>query len=702
MIVDVLAANTPQAESFDGHSGQVPDLFPCGEVHYILRLYLPYWRFEERVEEVIAWCHATQTRQVMLFTDAQFIVWNQLTLAEAQREVDTMCRAKARLAEAGIRVGINSSYNQQVSQRDHRGHLDYDYWATRADGTCDYRGPCLLDPKLERYLIRFYRLLAGVGADFIFVDDDHRYMLLGDRQTWGCCCDLHVHRFGEVTDQTWTRQSLQHALQHDQAVRAAWIDFLGAQLVHLAQVIERAVHAVNPQTKVGMMIPSVHCLPPVGHRITNVLAAFHPGPGKPLVRPCIGGYQDWQRRHLFAGLFYPEFIQHTLGDAVEYAAEIETCPGTRLSKSMAVVRYQMTQAFLHGMNAAAISAASYVGDSPFLEEDFAPMLSANRRYFTAIRHHAPRPGTRKGIQLHWEFDSAARTPGSISDPADLYWPAFTCTEILGHLGIPHTFDPSPVSGLIGDSVRCMSADAIRNTLAGGVLLDATAVHALHEMGYGEWTGCAVGAAVTQCSAEVLSAPEFSGPYADCYIPIAFPREGSVRQLAPDPACRIISHLIDHDRQPVAPGVVLYTNALGGRVAALPYALHGTDHGNDHLICYHRRYQLQQLLRWMCPDVLPVWVERPTDAGLKVWEDEQRLTVCLTNLSFDTTRYVELLIHAVWNPAHASCIDGDGSLVSLADHIQAVPSASGRRWMLSRTIPPFDSLIMIVKRSALVS
>jgi len=55
------------------------DLFEPNQVNYILRTYLPYWRHEERIEEMIRFCRETGTRQVMLFTDAQHMVRNQLS-----------------------------------------------------------------------------------------------------------------------------------------------------------------------------------------------------------------------------------------------------------------------------------------------------------------------------------------------------------------------------------------------------------------------------------------------------------------------------------------------------------------------------------------------------------------------------------------------------------------------------------------------
>jgi hypothetical protein len=672
-------------------------IFSPETINYILRLYLPYWRIEERLQEILAWCRETETRHVMLFTEAQYLVWNQLSSADMAREIASLRRAKAVFDDHGITLGINATYNMRVSRTDHRGHLDYDYWATYADGVCDYRTPCLLDPKLDRYLEELFAALASVQPAFIYVDDDHRYMLQGERETWGCFCDLHLCCFGDHVGTTWTRPALRDALREDQAVRRAWRAFLGERLVALAQVMRRAVQRVSPNTKVGMMVPSVHTLPALGHTLANVLEALHPVESPALVRPCIGGYQDWQRRDLFAGLYYMEFVRHILGDDVEYTPEIETTPGSRLAKSLAVTRYQIAQGILNGMPNPAISAASYDGDSPCLEPDFAPMLRTNRPYFEALRRAAPARGTRRGVQLRWEFSSPDHVRGKVEAVSDLDWPAFVAAQILGHLGIPSTFDDSPLRLMIGDSVCCLDETEIRTLLSGGLLLDARAAHALGEMGYAGAIGCDVGETLPVSRGERLTDPAMSGQYTQCLIPLRGHRLESVKSLQPRTGSRIVSKIVDDDLCMVSAGVTLFTNAFGGRIAVLPYALHAQDGEMRHLIRYHRREQLRRILAWMCPDAVPLWLLSPSDVGVQVWEDAQQLTVCLTNLSFDIQDQVIVeMSDTSWHGGHGRYLTRTGAWQSLAD-LAMRDTEQPMRWHIPVALAPFDPVVFIFER-----
>jgi hypothetical protein len=673
----------------------MPDIFSPETMNYILRLYLPYWRLEERLQEILDWCGQTGARHVMLFTDAQYLVWNQLSLPEIEREVASLQRAKAAFDDHGITLGINATYNMRVSRTEHPQHMDYTVWATYADGVCDYRSPCLLDPKLDRYLDHFFRRLASVEPAFIYVDDDHRYILQGERGTWGCLCDLHVRRFRQRMGEAWTREELLHALREEPAVRRAWRAFLGERLVELAHIMEQAVHVVSPHTKVGMMVPCVHTLPAMGHTLSNVLQALHPDASKPLVRPCIGGYQDWNRRDLFAGMFYMEYTRHVLGDQVEYTPEIESTPGTRLAKSMAVMRFEIAQGILNGMPNPAISAASYDGDSPFLEPDFAPMLRESRPYFDAIRMAAPVHGVRRGVQLRWEFDSPDAVPGMIDSVGDLDWPAFGAAQVLGHLSIPTTFAESPLCWMIGDSVRCLDADILQAMLSEGLLLDARAARALGEMGYAKAIGCDVGGTVPVARGERLTDAAMSGQYAQCLIPLRGNWVDGVKSLQPHAGSRVISELVNDDLCAVATGVTLYENALGGRIAVLPYALHAHVESMPYLVRYHRREQLKHIFDWMCPDAFPVWLASPSDIGVQVWEEDRRLTVCLTNLSFDILDHVLLELPAsAWRGDRGSCLTRTDGIRPLAD---IATCEKGDRWRIRVTLLPFDPVILRLDR-----
>lgn len=673
------------------------NIFNQSQINYIIRTYLPTWRYQERINELIQFCNEVGAKYVMLFTDAQHMVWNQLTLEEAKKEADNIHKAKERLIKEGIRLGINSTYNMPMSRFDHRKHNDYDYFATKKDRTCEYRTPCLLDPKLDKYLKQFYTILAEIKPDYIYVDDDHRYILVEDG-TFGCFCDLHLRKFGEITGETWTREKLNKALKNKQSIRKVWIEFLGKRLVEISNIIREAVHSVYPEIRVGMMMPCIHPLPVMGHNIINVLNAFK-GTGKSLIRPCIEPYSDHNRRQIIPELFYMEYTGYLLGDNAEYTLEIETTPFTRFSKSMTVVRFHIASGILNRMNTMAISTCGYIGDSAYLEPAFVNMLRDNKNFFEGVRKIAPERGTRKGIQFIWDFDSAKLSKHKINDVTDLFWPAFTCHEIIGNMGFSYTYDESHVKFLAGDSVRAFSKERITEIFKGGVVLDVLSAQALIDLGYKDMIGCEIGESLNYFAAEECLSQEFCGRYINTYIPLKFVRLDGVFRLKPEEKAIVVSRITGHNREEISPGVVLFKNSLGGRIAILPYIIFGVENDLRHMICYQRRFMFKQIFKWMDPKVLTLFVEEPSDFAIFVWENKQNIVVCITNLSYDKISEIKVEIYRDnLKPENAFYVSDDGSLQPLANKIEIPLSDLQTTWKIRHEFFIFNPFIMILQRN----
>lgn len=637
-------------------------LFTPDRIHYILRFYLPHWNYEERFAEALRFCRETGTEHVMLFTDAQHIVWNQLTLEEAEYEAGFIARAVTEFGKHGITVGINSSYNMLMSRADHRKHNPYDHWVQFADGTTPYRTPCLLDPKLETYLRDFYTILAKTGASYIYIDDDHRYIFNGQRNTWGCMCDLHLEKFGEHTGQTWTRHTLQNALLSDADTRRKWIQFLGERLDFLAGIMEKAVHAVNPSIRVGMMVPCLHQLPVMGHNVRRMAERFQPD-GRFLLRPCIGPYSDRDRMQIMPGLFYMECLAHLFGDEAEYTPEIETTPFTRFSKSMAVVRFHITQGILNRMNNPALSVCGYVGNSPFLEPAFAKMLRENRSFFETVRRHAPKRGTKKGIQLLWKQDSAEKTLENYTDVQDYYWPSFSLHDILTNAGFAITYDESKTKFLAGDTAYALTPEEMRNMLGGNLILDAVAARAFTAAGFADAIGCDVGESIRGFGAEECTDAEFSGPYHGNYIVLKDARIDAVYQLNARAGSRVLTETVDHDRRKISDGMILHTNQYGGKVCVTNYRIAALEYDLRHFLCYQKQHILRRVLAFM-DHTEPVFVESPSCCAVQYYENPEETLIAVTNLSYDVTQEITLTFAEPSDLSGASYIGDDGTLQKL--------------------------------------
>ncbi len=673
------------------------DIFQQDHVNYVLRLYLPYWNYDNIMKDIISFCQETGTKDVLLFTDAQHMVWNQLTREEAEHEAATIARAVKDLAPYGIRVGINSSYNMLMSRFDHTKHNpQYKNWVVLADGTCEKRVPCLLDPALKEYLHDFYSLLATTGAAYIYVDDDHRYIMSGRKNTWGCMCDLHLSEFSKVTGKTWDRESLQKALFNDQDIRRQWINFLNESLEELAKVISNAVRSTNPDVKVGMMVTSFHNAAIHGYDLKKMAKLFQPD-GKALLRPCIGPYCDRDRLQIIPGLYYMQYTGHIMGDTAEYTPEIETTPFSRFSKSMEVVRMHISQGIANRMPNPLLSVCGYVGNSPYFEPAFAKMLKKQRPFFEGLMKIAPARNTQKGIGLRFDHRSVMDTPLNKSDLSDYYWPAFVLHDFLGNSGFAATYDESPVTFLAGDTVYSLTDEELKGYLKKNLILDASAAAAFVDRGYQNMIGCRTTKMDAPFGAEYFKDETFCGKYAGTYASLKDTPISDVWKIVDaDPKAKVLTTITDHDLKEVCPAITLFENELGGKVAVMTLKVGSALVDLRHFISYQKQYTMRQILNWMDPAVVPVFVEDPSGFAVQYNDDGKKVFCSLINTSYDISE--ELLItfqDKDLDLANANYLDKDGTLQPLSAIGDFLPETN--QWKLRINLSVFHYFAMQINK-----
>ena len=663
-------------------------IFPENQVNYILRMYLPRWNYGRIIEDIIRFCGETGTEHVMLFTDAQHMTWNQLTLEEAKSEAANIARAVDDLGRHGIKVGLNTSYNMPMSRFDHRQHNpQYKHWLTYADGTCPHTVPCLLDPALKDYMKKYYGILASVGAEYLYIDDDHRYVKSGMANTYGCMCELHLSEFSRLTGREWTREELHHAVYHDVEVRKKWLLFLRKGLEDIAKVIENAVHRIAPEMRVGVMVPCLHSLAAYDYELPVMAKLFQPS-GKHLLRPCIGPYQDSDRTQIVPGLFYMEIINRIMGDAAEYTPEIETTPFTRVSKSMETMRFCISQGIVNRMPNPAISACGYVGNSPYFEPEIAKMLKRQRPFFEALLKIAPERGTKKGIGMEFSPHSVLKSPVIHPAFSSLAWPSFTLHDFLSGNGFCVTYDDSSVLFLAGDTVYALPDETIRTYLkTKHLILDAEAAKGLAARGYQEFLGCRVEDSCGVFGAEYFSNPDFSGIYTGTYSPLKdTPIEDVQKIVDPAPETVILSVITDHDLKTVCPAVTLYEHKFGKKVAVMNYRLPAVNPVRRHLICYQKQVQLLNLVRAMDPMTVPAFVDDPTCFAVQYFDNGKQVFVGLANLSYDIAEELTITFaDPGLDVENGKYLREDGELRPLAEIAEELTPG---KWKLSKQLAIF--------------
>ena len=671
-------------------------IFPEEKVNYILRIYLPKWNREKILADMIRFCKETGTEHVLLFTDAQPMVWNQLTIEEAKKEAENISYAITELKKHGIHTGINSSYNQIPSKFDHSQHnSQYKYWTTLADGSSEKRVPCLLDPELKKYLMEFYRILAETGAEYIYIDDDHRYVFSGNGNTWGCMCDLHIAEFSEISGIQWSRETLQTAIFEDLEIRKQWISFLKKGLNDIAKVIEEAVHKVNPAIKIGVMVPCLHTTVLYDYDLEETARLFQPE-GPLLLRPCIGPYDDRDRKQIIPGLFYMEMIRNIMKTGPEYTPEIETSPFSRFNKSMETVRFHIAQGIVNGMSSPALSAGGYLGNSPYFEPEFTKMLKREKPFFEALHKIAPKYGTKKGIGLNFSAKSALNTTRTVKKISDYYLPSFSTHDFLASSGFCITYDKSGTMFLAGDSVYSFSETELMEYLKGNLILDADAAKGFAERGLLEFTGAEIGEMDVPFGAEYFSNPDFCGKYTGTYNPLlSIPLDDIKKITGTLPGTKVLSTITDHNLKEVCPAVTLFENRLGGKVAVMNYRVGPATAWLDHLINYQKQLQLRNILNAMDPMSVPVFVEDPTCFTVQYFDDGNTVFTGIVNTSFDAAQEITVTFaDPELNVEKGSYLAEDGTFKPLSDIVKKI---NDRQWKITHKFPVFHFFAITISK-----
>ena len=209
-------------------------------------------------------------------------------------------------------------------------------------------------------------------------------------------------------------------------------------------------------------------------------------------------------------------------------------------------------------------------------------------------------------------------------------------NMLARMGIPHSTRYGAPAILAGPTADVLSDDEIRKLLGSAVLLDSEAAAILEKRGYGPLIGVQLKPVEGAIFQEKMSdIPLFDG-IRGRRIPIRIHNPAGneagiiYRQLVPLKGAEALSHFLGLGEQPVQPGMVRFTNSLGGRVCVLAYAVAGNFASN--LFSLRKQEMLRRVLEWLRGESLPAAVSGTPNVWLLVRECSGHTLIFITNLS----------------------------------------------------------------------
>ncbi|MFD2332875.1 hypothetical protein ACFSR7_26760 [Cohnella sp. GCM10020058] len=495
---------------------------------------------------------------------------------------------------------------------------------------------CPLDEAFKAYLGEVYGTIAESGVEMVMLDDDFRLHSRSEAPV-GCFCPLHMNEFRKRAGIKIDREQLVEIVLHGETspLRSLWLEVIGDSLLGLASVIERAVHEVNAQARLGLCAVMSHWTHE-GVEMERLLRTLS-GSTRPFVRTIGAPYWSKEPHRIGWIVEYTRWQMHWLRNIdVDIMAEGDTFPQNRFHCPAADLN-----AFNLGIRAAGVPGIlQYVLHFSFsagLETGYLEMIEEKRKLYSAIESFCPPHYCSKGVKPSMDPYSFERIKLPESGSTAHYdWPDPPVSlQMLSRLGIPvsHDDDEGPV-WLSGFSASSLPHDELMRLLDRGAVVDGPAAQWLIDRGIdiGLMTIRTAETPVFERYVDEGICGKYAGEYMWLigYGPSGF-YEGELQAGA-----RIVTEFLGLCLKPMRPAVIHYENAEGQRFCILPFDLQEAILSKQLVFNYARQAQLASSLAWINRNALPATLPDHPDVHLmcRAAPDGERLVIVIHNLSLD--------------------------------------------------------------------
>lgn len=643
---------------------------------YLLRLYHSALATDEKLVQAIAFVRTARADGVLLFESSYALDPALLTLDVLRQRFarlkEIIPRFREVVPEVHVNVMITIGHVDAGCARPERFPFQF-----QADehGNVSRSSACPLDSAFQAHVAEQYRLAAGCEADVIWVDDDYRYTV-HDVPGLPCFCPHHLVAMGQRTGREWSREDLVAALRDDAtdpAIRHAWFNLQEESMLHLARVIEQAIHRVSPATRIGLMSigTAQHAME---GRHTDRLLRTLAGQTRPLIRPGSGYYTDWTPAAVVDKSEDCARQMSFVGADVQGVAEVENFPYTPFGKSERVLALELALDVLANLPDLSLNLLSGMnGREPLEPEgtDYAAFLSRWRPFLDALaRERAGK--VQRGVGIADSEDCACHAP--LRGQSLTAWLVPRPWEpLLARIGLPIGRPDGAPHWLAGEVVRALSEGELVHYLREGAVLDPVAAQALLERGWGERLGLKEVRPLDDAVNEFLTDDPLNGLRAGHGLPTAIP-SGQVYTFEVDKErSRVLSRWINVDGEDLGIAAVALSEAAAGRersasarLGILPYAVRSVSHV---LLNMAHREQWAALLAWAAYRDLPCRISTGVNLYPLAFTDPEKggWLFAVANLSADDVAgsmlEVTALSDGVWR---VDRLDGAGGWQPVAD------------------------------------
>lgn len=380
---------------------------------------------QERLDALVDFCKVSHTPEVMFFVQPEELNTGHTALEELDEWMRVIREGQKRLSEIGVRTSINPWMTTLHCDRGRTLKPGQEFrLMVDPKGRQATACACPLDEKWLDNLCACYAKYAEIAPEVLWIEDDFRLHNHNPLFWGGCFCEEHMKVYSELAGKTLTREEFVAGVCGKGEVhpyRKIWLDVSRKTILHMAERIAKAVFAVNPDVRLGLMAsdPATHC---AEARDWHALMDKLTGNKRPYVRIHLPAYSEVTTQQYGMNFQYvSRLTKAMLPEDIEIYPELENFPDTRFTKSCAFSRFQIETSAVLGSAGITMNIYDMMGNGVLKGEKYQSMLAEVRPFMDMTRSLEIDRAEPKGVEVLINPE-ASYTLESINEasPAGLY------------------------------------------------------------------------------------------------------------------------------------------------------------------------------------------------------------------------------------------------------------------------------------------
>ena len=314
----------------------------------VLRYFLPIENQEARFKQLVNFIERSGVRRIILFSSGFVEESAFFPMSYYKEHAEMLAKYIPALRLMGVEVGINILNTM--------GHVFYSFdgefnfaRAINQDGVASTGWACLRDENLHEYVKEQYSYYAALKPATIFLDDDVRHVKLNGLS---CFCDEHLKEISRRLATDITREEAKEALfanfETNNEIKKTIMDVLKDDVDKITFIIEEAVHAISPDTRIGVMtvdFPTVTFDRDLSEFFIDAVSKKID-----LIRVGMGFYREGEIKEIPAFFSNPMIQRNFMNDNnVQIQPEVENDTYTSFYKSKTVTDLQIIWCLTNGL-----------------------------------------------------------------------------------------------------------------------------------------------------------------------------------------------------------------------------------------------------------------------------------------------------------------------------------------------------------------